>query len=90
MSTNDSSWDQKILDNMKSGCVTFGWDDGEVITLEAPDKALDSMQTAWEWIDVRLREYAEGKGRPRTVCFRLTSTGEFRGLRFPDWNPGAL
>lgn len=89
MSSNESPWDQRILDSMKPGCVTFGWDDGEIATIEAPEKALDTMQSAWEWIDVRVKDFEEGKGKPRTVCFRLAS-GEFRGLKFPDWNPGAL
>ncbi len=89
MPPNETPWDQKILDSMKSGCVTFSWDDGEVQTLEAPEKTLDTMQSAWEWIDARIKEFQQTKERPRTICFKLTS-GEFRGLRFPAWNPGAL
>lgn len=89
MGSSESPWDQRILDSMKAGCVTFGWDDGEIITVAAPEKALDTMQSAWEWIDARLREFQQTKSRPRTVCYHLTN-GEFRGLRFPDWNPGAI
>jgi len=74
---------------MKPGAVTFAWDDGEIRTIEVPELTLDDMQRAWEWIDPRVKEFEKGKGRPRSVCFRLTN-GQFRGLRFPDWNPGAL
>lgn len=88
MPANDSPWDQKILDSMKPGCVTFGWDDGEVRTIRPPDKTLDAMQSAWEWIDSELKQFQQGKGRPRTVVFRLTN-GQFRGLKYPDWKPGA-
>ena len=77
MASSESPWDQRILDSMKPGCVTFGWDDDEIVTIEAPQETLDTMPAAWEWIDARLREFQEGKGRPRTVCFRLTD-GEFR------------
>ena len=89
MSAKESPWDQRILDSMKPGCVTFGWDDDEIVTLDTPPETLDTMQSAWTWIDARIREFEEGKGKPRTVCFRLAN-GQFRGLRFPDWNPGVL
>ncbi len=89
MSAEDSPWGEKVLMSMKPGAVTFAWDDDEVRTVAAPDKVLDTMQSAWEWINARIHEYEKEKGRPRKVCFRLTS-GEFRGLKFPDWNPGAL
>lgn len=87
MSTGDSPWDEKILNSMKEGAVTFAWDDGEVRTLPAPAGTLDTMKSAWQWIDLRMKELASEKGRPRTLCFQL-STGEFRGLKFPDWKPG--
>lgn len=87
MSTGDSPWDEKILNSMKEGAVTFAWDDGEVRTLPAPEGTLDTMKSAWQWIDLRMKELASEKGRPRSLCFRL-STGEFRGLKFPDWKPG--
>lgn len=89
MSANDSPWGEAIIENMKPGAVTFAWDDGEVRTIPAPEKTLDSMKSAWEWIDMKMKELEKEKGRPRTICYRLTS-GEFRGLKFPDWNPGAL
>jgi hypothetical protein len=89
MGKGDSPWDEKILNSMKEGAVTFAWDDGEVRTLSAPDETLDTMKSAWEWIDARMKELEAEKGRPRTLCFRL-STGEFRGLKFPDWNPGSM
>ena len=89
MSSDDSPWREEILKSMKPGAVTFAWDDGEVRTIAAPDKTLDTMQSAWEWIDARIKDFTREKGRPRSVCFRL-SAGEFRGLQFPDWNPGAL
>jgi len=69
--------------------VTFAWDDREVRTVSAPAGTLAHMKSAWQWIEARLKELEEQRGKPRTVCFRL-DTGEFRGLRFPDWNPGAL
>lgn len=74
---------------MKPGAVTFAWDDGEIRTIPAPDKTLDEMQSAWDWIRSAMEEMEKDKERPRSVCFRLTN-GKFRGLRFPDWNPGAL
>lgn len=89
MADNASPWGEKILQSMKPGCVTFGWDDDTVITMEAPEETFLSMKNAWAWIDKRLREFQEGKGKPRSVCFRLAD-GEFRGLKFPDWNPGAM
>ncbi|MGO9570361.1 MAG: hypothetical protein ACLP5H_22750 [Desulfomonilaceae bacterium] len=89
MSTGDSPWDKEILDSMKRGAVTFGWDDGEVRTMSAPPGTLDTMKSAWEWIDVRMKELQAEKSRPRTICFRLSS-GEFRGLKFPDWRPGFI
>jgi hypothetical protein len=85
----ESSWDRRILDAMEPGAATFGWDDGEVQTIQAPRDALTEMKSAWAWIDERLREFEKTKGRPRSVCFRL-SNGQFRGLTFPDWQPGAL
>jgi hypothetical protein len=36
-----------------------------------------------------MKEFNEGKGRPRSICFRLDS-GEFRGLKFPDVKPGEI
>ncbi len=87
MSTGDSPWDKKILNSMKEGAVTFAWDDGEVRTLPAPEGTLDTLKSAWQWIDLRMKELTSEKGRPRSLCFRL-STGEFRGLKFPDWRPG--
>jgi hypothetical protein len=89
MSSSDSTWDPKIINSMKPGAVTFSWDDGEIRTISAPPGSLKNLQTAWEWVDVRLREFSEGKGRPRIVCLHLDS-GEFRGLRFPDVNPGIM
>ena len=74
---------------MKSGAVTFAWDDGEVRTISAPEGTLDTMKSAWEWIDLQMKELQAEKSRPRTICFRL-SGGEFRGLRFPDWRPGLM
>ncbi len=74
---------------MEDGSVTFAWDDSEIRTIPAPAKTLDTMQSAWVWIDARLKEFQEDKGRPRSVCFRLPD-GTFRGLKFPDWNPGAM
>jgi hypothetical protein len=89
MSDRKPPWDKKVLDAMESGAVTFGWDSGEVVTLHAPEGTLDTMQSAWPWIDARLKSFAEKEGKPRTLCLRLTS-GEFRGLRFPDPCPGPL
>lgn len=87
--SDDSPWEQLILDSMEAGAVTFAWDDGEVRTIPAGEGTLDAMASAWAWINDRLKEFEKEKGRPRSLCFRLTG-GEFRGLRFPDWNPGAL
>ncbi len=87
MQSNDSPWDTRILEAMEPGSVTFVWDDGEIRTVPAPEKTLDAMKSAWAWIDERLNEFKKEKGRPRSVCFRL-SGGQFRGLRFPDWKPG--
>jgi hypothetical protein len=89
MTAQDKPWDDKILDAMEAGSVTFAWDDSEVRTIPAPDKTLETMQSAWEWIDARLKELEKDRGRPRSVCFRLTN-GKFRGLKFPDWNPGPM
>ncbi len=89
MSTDDSPWDKEILNSMKPGAVTFSWDDGEVRTISTPDGTLDAMKSAWEWIDLQMKEFQAEKGRPRTICFRL-SGGEFRGLKFPDWKPGLM
>ncbi|MFZ5866754.1 MAG: hypothetical protein ACOYXY_12805 [Thermodesulfobacteriota bacterium] len=89
MGSQESPWGDKVLESMKPGCVTFSWDDDEVRTVEAPQGTLDTMKTAWEWIDTKIKELEAEKGRPRIVCFRLAS-GEFRGLKFPDWNPGAV
>jgi hypothetical protein len=85
----ESSWDRRILDAMESGAATFAWDDGEVQTIPAPNGVFDEMKSSWAWIDERLREFEKTKGRPRSVCFRL-SDGRFRGLSFPDWKPGDL
>ncbi len=82
-------WDAKILDSVKPGCVTFAWDDGEIRTVPAPEGALDEMQSAWAWIDQTIKRLTEEKERPRSVCFNLTN-GQFRGLKFPDWNPGVM
>jgi hypothetical protein len=89
MSSKDSPWSEEILNSMKPGAVTFAWDDGVVRTIPAPEKTLDTMADAWAWINEKLKELEQEKGKPRSVCFRLTS-GEFRGLKFPDWQPGAL
>lgn len=89
MSANDSPWDEAIIESMKPGAVTFAWDDGEVRTIPAPEKTLDTMASAWEWIDTKVKELEKEKGRPRAICYRLTN-GDFRGLKFPDWNPGQL
>jgi hypothetical protein len=82
-------WDRKIIDAMQKAAVTFAWDDGEIRTVPAPEKALDTMQSAWNWIDVKLKELQEERGKPRSVCFFLAGR-EFRGLKFPDWQPGPL
>jgi hypothetical protein len=89
MSTGDSPWDEKILNSMKQGAVTFAWDDGEIRTVTAPESTLDTMKSAWEWRDLQMKELEAEKGKPRSLCFRL-STGEFRGLKFPDWKPGQM
>jgi hypothetical protein len=89
MADTESPWNESILSRMEPGAVTFAWDDEEIKTVAAPENTLEDMKTAWEWIDARLREFEKGKGRPRSVCFRLTN-GKFRGLRFPDWNTGAV
>jgi hypothetical protein len=83
------AWEPTILNDMRSGCVTFAWDDGELRTLEAPEGTLDKMKSAWTWIDDAVKRLSEEKGRPRTICFRL-SNGQFRGLKFPDLNTGAI
>ncbi|HMK36317.1 MAG TPA: hypothetical protein VK463_14680 [Desulfomonilaceae bacterium] len=83
------AWDPKILESMKPGCVTFAWDDGEVRTVETPGGTLDEMKSAWAWIDGAMNQFAQDKGRPRSICFKL-SNGQFRGLKFPDWQPGAM
>ncbi len=87
MSSTESPWSQEILDHVRPGFVTFAWDDGEIRNVEASEKTLGTMKEAWAWIDERLKEFAADKGRPRSVCFKLGGT-EFRGLRFPDRNPG--
>lgn len=81
-------WEPWILERMAPGAVTFAWDDHEVKTIPAPSGTLANMKSAWQWIDARLKDLEAQRGKPRTVCYRLDS-GEFRGLRFPDWNPGA-
>lgn len=83
------AWDQRILDAMRTGAATFAWDDGEIRTIEAPAGTLDTMKSAWEWIDERLKDLTQEKSRPRSVCLKLKN-GQFRGLRFPDWNPGTM
>ncbi|MEW6138169.1 MAG: hypothetical protein AB1733_08050 [Thermodesulfobacteriota bacterium] len=85
----NSAWEPWILEKMAAGAVTFAWDDREVRTIPAPQGALAEMQKAWDWIAARMKELETERGKPRVVCFRL-DTGEFRGLRFPDLNPGAL
>jgi len=87
--SNDSPWEKSILDAMEPGAVTFAWDDGEVRTIPAGPGTLETMKSAWEWVDVRLRELTGERGKPRSVCFRLAN-GQFRGLKFPDWRPGVL
>jgi hypothetical protein len=84
-----AEWDEHIVGSMKPGCVTFAWDDGEIRTVEAPAGTLQTLQSAWEWIDPVLREFERGKGKPRSLCFRLAD-GQFRGLRFPEGKPGTL
>lgn len=84
-----ASWDRRILDSIRTGAVTFAWDDGEIRTIEAPPETLDAMKSAWEWVEAKLKDLTAERGRPRSVCFRLAG-GEFRGLRFPDWNPGMM
>jgi len=86
--TKDSPWDEKILAAMRPAAVTFGWDDGEIRTLDTPEGTLDDMRSAWEWIDPQMRAMEKEKSRPRTICFTLTN-GQFRGLRFPDLNTSA-
>ena len=86
---DDSAWEPWILNQMAPGAVTFAWDDREVRTIRAPPGTLADMKSAWAWIDARLRDLEAERGKPRTVCYRLDS-GAFRGLRFPDWDPGAL
>lgn len=83
------SWERRILDSMRTGAVTFAWDDDEIRTIDAPAGTLDAMKSAWVWIDATLKELTAERGRPRSVCFNL-SNGQFRGLRFPDWKPGAM
>jgi hypothetical protein len=85
VSSEESPWGEDILSNMEDGCVTFAWDDGEIRTIEAPAQQLDDMRLAWEWVGPKLKELERERGRPRSVCFRLSS-GEFRGLKFPDRN----
>ncbi|MBI4964047.1 MAG: hypothetical protein HY913_12280 [Desulfomonile tiedjei] len=89
MSEKEAPWSEDILNSMKPGAVTFAWDDGEIRTIPAPEKALDTMADAWKWIDEKLKELGLEKGKPRSVCFRLTN-GQFRGLKFPDVQPGAI
>ena len=85
----ESPWDKRVLDAMEPGAATFAWDDGEVRTIQAPAGTLDDMKSAWAWIDQQMRELENTRGRPRSVCFRLSS-GQFRWLTFPDWKPGEL
>ena len=85
MPSEENPWGEDILGKMKDGCVTFAWDDGEIRTMEVPAGRLDDMRLAWQWIDPKLKELEQERGRPRSVCFRLSS-GEFRGLKFPDRN----
>ncbi len=82
-------WDKTILDKMEPGAVTFAWDDGEIRTISVPEGILNDMQAAWLWIDPMLRALEAERGKPRSVCFHL-GNGQFRGLRFPDVNPGPL
>jgi hypothetical protein len=89
VSNSESTWDPKILADMKPGAVTFAWDDGEIQTVSAPEGALKNLKEAWKWIDVQMTEFSKGKGRPRSICLRLES-GEFRGLKFPDVKPGMI
>ncbi|MDQ7783348.1 MAG: hypothetical protein RDU20_10740 [Desulfomonilaceae bacterium] len=86
---NESPWEDWLLEAMEPGSVTFGWDDREVRTIAVPEGTLKTMQSAWDWIGARLIELEKERGKPRMVCFRLDN-GQFRGLRFPDWNPGSL
>ncbi len=87
MGTGGSFWDEEIICSMKPGSVTFAWDDGEIRTIPVPPRTLDDMKSAWQWIDVQMKELQVERGRPRSICFRL-SDGQFRGLKFPDWKPG--
>jgi hypothetical protein len=87
MMTKESPWEDWLLEAMGPGSVTFGWDDREAETILVPEGTLATMQSAWEWISAKLVELEKERSKPRMVCFRLDS-GEFRGLRFPDWNPG--
>jgi hypothetical protein len=89
VSNSESTWDPKILAEMKAGAVTFAWDDGEIQTVSTPEGALKNLKAAWEWIDAQMREFTKGKGRPRSICLRLEN-GEFRGLKFPDVKPGMI
>ena len=56
MSSSDSIWDQKILDSMRPGAVTFAWDDGEILTIPAVEGCLKSLNKAWEWVEARMKE----------------------------------
>jgi hypothetical protein len=89
MTTSDPAWDPEILESMKPGAVTFAWDDGEILTVPAPEGSLKDLNTAWEWVDEQIKAFKEGKGSPRSVCLRLEN-GAFRGLRFPEVKPGAV
>jgi hypothetical protein len=80
-------WDPEMLAKMAPGAVTFAWDDGEIRTITAPPDTLANLKAAWAWIDPTLQSLEKEKGKPRKLCFRL-DTGEFRGLKFPDWKPG--
>ncbi|MFH1115824.1 MAG: hypothetical protein V1792_18090 [Pseudomonadota bacterium] len=86
--TKESPWADWIVKATEPGAVTFGWDDERVETIPVPEGTLSAMPSAWEWINARLIGFEREGSKPRMVCFRLDS-GEFRGLRFPDWNPGA-
>ncbi len=89
MEQKKQAWDKVILDQMETGAVTFAWDNGDIETVHAPEGQLKTMESAWAWIDPKLRDYEKGKGKPRQLCFRLDN-GIFRGLKFPDGVPGMM
>jgi hypothetical protein len=89
MADLNKAWDPKIIASMEPGSVTFSWDDGRIQSIPAPEGTLESMQKAWEWVEQKVKSFETAGDKPRTVCFRLSS-GQFRGLRYPDWKPGVM